>query len=210
MARAGGWSTRKTTWVTFLAGLGHVGSSVLLGMIGIALGTVVSQLEEIEASRGRAAGWLLTAFGLGYLLWGIYYSLKGTRAPHVHLQKSVMMHDHDNDTRSHSHPSESPMPESATQTSARLTPWILFTIFIFGPCEPLIPLLMYPAAESSWSGVVLVGTLFSITTVATMLGVVLILLKGAEVVRVSAFQRFSHAFAGMLMMICGIAINFGL
>jgi hypothetical protein len=92
----------------------------------------------------------------------------------------------------------------------RLTPWILFTIFIFGPCEPLIPLVMYPAAESSWAGVALVTVLFSLTTVATMLGVVLALLRGAEAVRFPAFQRYSHAVAGMLMMICGVAINLGL
>jgi len=25
--------------------------------------------------------------------------------------------------------------------------WALFLIFVFGPCEPLIPLIMYPAAK---------------------------------------------------------------
>jgi sulfite exporter TauE/SafE len=223
MARAGRWTTRKTIWITLLAGIGHVSSSVLLGTIGIALGTVVSRLESIEASRGEAAGWLLTVFGLGYMLWGIYYCLNQTKPiPHVHIHPGLAgPHDHDHDSTG-MHPGrhdfvDSGLPEDSTTGKdaraphpVRLTPWILFTIFIFGPCEPLIPLVMYPAAESSWGGVALVTALFSLTTVATMLGVVLALLRGAEAVRFPAFQRYSHAVAGMLMMICGVAINLGL
>ena len=39
---------------------------------------------------------------------------------------------------------------------------ILFTIFVFGPCEPLIPILMYPAAKSSVAGMLLVAGVFSV------------------------------------------------
>ena len=36
MARANRWSTIKTIWITLLCGVGHVVSSVVLGIIGIA------------------------------------------------------------------------------------------------------------------------------------------------------------------------------
>ncbi len=213
MARAGNWSTRKAIWVTSLAGLGHVGSSILLGLVGIGLGIMVSRLEDIESNRGSVAGWLLTAFGLGYMIWGIYYSLNHKKqVPHVHIHPHLTgdhAHDHDGGQDQTAH---SPSDESRSQasTAAKLTPWILFTIFIFGPCEPLIPLLMYPAAESSWVGVAIVTALFSVTTIATMLVTVLVLLSGSEVVRFPALQRYSHAVAGMLMMFCGVAITIGL
>jgi hypothetical protein len=42
----------KTTWVTVLCGLGHVGSSVLLGMVGIALGIGLTRVEATEGFRG--------------------------------------------------------------------------------------------------------------------------------------------------------------
>ncbi|HOD34406.1 MAG TPA: hypothetical protein PLR20_01590 [Syntrophales bacterium] len=29
------------------------------------------------------------------------------------------------------------------------TPWVLFTIFVLGPSEPLIPVLMFPAARNA-------------------------------------------------------------
>ena len=57
MSKARKWSWRKTFWVTGLSGLGHVGSSVLLGAIGIAAGYGISKLEGIESMRGDWAAW---------------------------------------------------------------------------------------------------------------------------------------------------------
>ena len=46
-----------------------------------------------------------------------------------------------------------------------LTPWVLIIIFVLGPCEVLIPMLMYPAAEHGTMGVVLVSSVFAIATI---------------------------------------------
>jgi nickel/cobalt transporter (NicO) family protein len=48
MAKARKWSMAKTTWITFLCGLGHIGSSVILGLVGVALGIAVSRLQGFE------------------------------------------------------------------------------------------------------------------------------------------------------------------
>ena len=48
----------------------------------------------------------------------------------------------------------------------KTTPWVLFLIFVFGPCEPLIPLVMYPAAKNNFHGAVIVAILFSLTTIS--------------------------------------------
>lgn len=75
MARARGWSRMKTIWITFFSGLGHILSSILLGLIGIALGIVITKLEWVESIRGDIAAWLLIAFGLAYTIWessGLY------------------------------------------------------------------------------------------------------------------------------------------
>ena len=39
------WSGFKTMIVTFLCGIGHVGSSVVLGLAGVALGIAVNKLQ---------------------------------------------------------------------------------------------------------------------------------------------------------------------
>ena len=89
-----------------------------------------------------------------------------------------------------------------------MTPWILFTIFIFGPCEPLIPLLMYPAAKDSVWGLIFVTAVFGIVTITTMMCVVMISTFGISFVPLSKMERYTHALAGATILLCGISIQF--
>ncbi len=73
------WSKTRLVGVTLLSGLGHVGSSIVLGSIGLALGFSLSNLEAAESYRAEVAGSLLIVFGLIYAAWG----LKQARAPHA-------------------------------------------------------------------------------------------------------------------------------
>ena len=41
MSRARRWTLAKTAWITFFCGLGHVGSSIVVGLIGVALGLYI-------------------------------------------------------------------------------------------------------------------------------------------------------------------------
>ncbi len=93
---------------------------------------------------------------------------------------------------------------------ASLTPWVLFTIFLFGPCEPLIPFLMYPAAQGDRWGVALVAGVFGVTTLATMAAVVTLALMGVGSVRFARAERYGHAVAGFVVLACGAAIKVGL
>jgi nickel/cobalt transporter (NicO) family protein len=207
MSRVGGWSMRKTLIVTWLCGLGHVASSILLGLIGIGLGLAVHRLEGIEETRGGIAGWLLIGFGFAYLTWGIVHALRGRvhSHPHVHSDGTAHVHAHQHNVE-HLHPH----PSAPASSPSRMTPWILFTIFLFGPCEPLIPILMYPAAEASVSGVILVTVLFSLATLLTMTVMVCLLVGGFSLIRLSSLERYSHAMAGGLVLACGVAIKLGL
>jgi sulfite exporter TauE/SafE len=202
MAKARNWSMAKTAWITFLCGLGHIGSSVILGLIGVALGIAVSSLEGLESFRGNIAGWALIAFGLVYLVWGIRRAIKNQRHTHIHFHKdgSKHTHDHNHDTE-HVHIHEK-------EQKANLTPWILFTIFVFGPCEPLIPIVMYPAAQHSTIGLVIVTALFGGITILTMLGIVLVSSFGINLLPMGKLERYSHALAGGSIFLCGLAIQF--
>jgi heme/copper-type cytochrome/quinol oxidase subunit 2 len=90
-----------------------------------------------------------------------------------------------------------------------MTFWILFTIFIFGPCEPLIPILMYPAAEHNYRAVVLISLLFALVTIITMIIVVMLMLKGISFVKFKTLERYQHVIAGATISLCGVAIFFG-
>jgi nickel/cobalt exporter len=202
MAKAGTWSLRKTTLVTALCGVGHVLGSVVLGMIGIAFGIALSKIEGMEAMRGNLAAWALIGFGLVYAIWGLRQGLRNK--PHVHL------HSHDNKPRHshlHSHHDDHVHVHGHGHLTS-MTPWILFTIFVFGPCEPLIPLLMYPAAQSSFTGLLLVVAIFGAATIATMLAVVLLSVRGLSLLPMAGLQRYAHALAGAAILSSGLAIQF--
>jgi ABC-type nickel/cobalt efflux system permease component RcnA len=202
MARARGWTLRRSLQITLLCGIGHLAGSVLLGLVGIAVGVQLASLEWLEGLRGNLAAWLLIGFGLAYTAWGLRQAMRNR--PHAHW------HTHDGVTHSHVHThrgGHAHLHESGTKRQS-LAPWVIFVIFVLGPCEPLIPLLMYPAARESWVGVLAVTTVFGLVTVLTMLAAVFLSLKGLEKLRLKAFERYAHALAGSAILACGLAIVF--
>jgi len=204
MAKARKWSATKTTVVTLLCGIGHVGSSILLGAIGIAIGAVLVKLEWIESFRGDLAAWLLTAFGLAYLIWGIKRAIRNR--PHSHMHPNLYDDEH---AHEHSHHGEHLHVHESTETKS-VTPWVLFTIFVFGPCEPLIPVLMFPAARENTLAVIAVAAVFAAATIGTMLTVVLVCGFAVNWLPTGRLERYSHALAGAAILICGVAIHLGL
>lgn len=232
MARAGEWSRRKTVVITLLCGLGHVLSSAVLGLIGIAFGVALFKLEWIERFRGDLAGWLLIAFGLVYFLWGVRRAIRNQPHSHFHAHADGMIHTHEHMHHTdhvHVHNASEPGAQATGQDRSlavaalndaavthqraqqpSLTPWVLFTIFIFGPCEPLIPILMYAAAKGTTWTVIGVTIVFSTITVATMLTVVLSSSWAIGVAPLHHWQRFGHALAGLVVLACGVAVQAGL
>jgi nickel/cobalt transporter (NicO) family protein len=202
MSKSGNWSMRKTALITFLCGMGHVLSSVVLGTLGVAIGIVVLKLAAIESFRGNIAAWGLIAFGLVYFVWGIRKAIRNKPHKHFHLHGDKTRHQH-----THTHSKEHTHVH-AKKGNSNTTPWILFIIFVFGPCEPLIPLLMYPAAKSSTLGLILVTTIFAATTIATMMSIVMISAFGISFVPLSKMERYTHALAGATILLCGVSIQF--
>lgn len=201
LSKARQWSSIKTAMITVLCGIGHVLSSVVLGFIGIALGIAVFKLEAIESFRGELAAWLLIAFGFTYFIWGIHRAIRNRPHEHFHLHKN-------RDGHIHSHKHTGDYSHIHNSKFRNLTPWILFTIFIFGPCEPLIPLVMYPAAKGNMITVVMVASIFGLTTIATMLCIVLASFYGLSSLPLRKIEKYSHALAGLTIFLCGGAIKF--
>ena len=201
LSKARQWSSVKTVMITLLCGIGHVLSSIVLGFIGIALGIAVFRLEAIESFRGELAAWLLITFGFTYFIWGIHRAIRNRPHEHFHLHES-------GDANSHPHRHVADHTHVHTSKSGSLTPWVLFTIFIFGPCEPLIPLVMYPAAKGDMMTVAIVAFVFGLVTILTMLSIVLALSYGLAKLPLARLERYSHALAGLTIFLCGGAIKF--
>ena len=203
MGKARNWSLKKTQWITFLCGVGHVLGSVLLGVAGIALGIALNLLEDIESYRGDLASWLLIGFGLAYGFWGIRLAYRSKKHVHEHDHSTEGHHQHTHKhfgKHSHIHGDEK-----------SITPWALFVVFVLGPCEPLIPILMYPASQGSWIDVMWVSMAFGIVTIITMMAMVYIVSMGLMKIKTNFLEKYVHAMAGFIIAFSGLAIKiFGL
>jgi len=203
LGRARGWSMARVLAITVACGLAHVLSSVLIGGIGIAIGTGLDKLEFIEGMRGSIASWLIVGFGLSWAAWALVRQRRGHSHSHGHAHSDGTLHDHLHDHQSeHVHAHAAPGGKRVGLTAF----WSLFLIFAFGPCEALIPMLMYPAMEGAWSSVVLVTAVFGLTTIGTMVAVVAIAYAGALRVSLDRFQRHADVFAGLTIALTGAAI----
>lgn len=186
ISKARNWSVPKTILVTLACGLGHVLSSVVIGAIGIALGTAIGDLQAIERVRGDLASYALILFGTIYGIWGLW------RAQHGHGHKHLPGEEHEKSAKS-------------------ITFWTLFIVFVLGPCEPLIPILMFPAVQHNWHGVFMVTLFFGAATIGTMCAIVFFAVKGLALWRTEALERYIHALAGGIIAVSGISIRlFGL
>lgn len=202
IARSRGWNLAKTIRLTVLCGLGHVLSSVVLGLVGIAFGMSVGLLENVESVRGDIASWLLIGFGLVYGIWGLRVALRSRTHTHPHehdergkhTEHAHLHNHHGGHTHLHGDPKS-------------VTPWALFIIFVLGPCEPLIPILMYPAAQGSWMDIAWVTLAFSLVTISTMTAIVALTSRGLLSLNLGFMERYTHALAGFIIVLSGLSIK---
>lgn len=198
LSKSRGWSVPRTVFWTIICGIGHVGSSVLLGLIGIAVGFSMSKLTWFENIRGGFAAWALLVFGLIYTIWGIYQAKRNRLHKHFDIYEDGSMYVFE-----HQH-NEAVSPKNHYP----VTPWVMFFIFAMGPSEPMIPLLSYPAAKQSLFGVTSLIIVYVFFTVITMVVMVVLGLYGIAFFKVEKVERYVHALGGLTILICGVGMVF--
>jgi len=168
----------KLAWIATLAGAGHVTSSLLLGLIGLWAGLAIHHLRGAEAWRGDIGVWLLIGFGVAYALWGFKH------AQHHHPHISM---------------------EEAVKAYAVRRVWTLFAIMVFGPCEPLIP-LMFVASGHGLPTVWAMSAVFSVVTVAMVVGQSCLSYAGVRLIDAPWMERYAHALAGVVIVLTAIVV----
>jgi hypothetical protein len=170
----------------------------LLGLGGAALGWSLSKIDSVESVRGGFAGWALLGFGLVYSTWGLIRAKQNRRHKHfdVHDDSSVYVYEHRD--------GEAVMPKE----KHKVTPWVMFIIFLLGPCEPMIPLLYFPAATNSWPAMLLLIVVYTVFTLATMIAMVALGYYGISFFKTNKLERYMHVLGGVTILICGIGMVF--
>lgn len=203
LAKSRQWSVARAMRTTLLCGSGHIVGSVVLGFIGIYASVQLNALEWIEGMRGDVAAWALVSFGLIYMAWGLRRGYRKKAHSHWHS------HDGKRHRHTHHHHHEHGHVHSAENTDNNkrsIAGWAIFIVFVLGPCEPLIPILMFPAAKESLVGLVAVTSVFALVTVLTMLAAVAFSMWGLQSVRLPKIERFNEAIAGGTITMCGLSI----
>jgi nickel/cobalt transporter (NicO) family protein len=199
IGKARHWSIFKTLSITALCSLGHIGSSIVLGLLGVFFGLGINQLISHEAAHINWEAIAFLAFGLIYFFWGLWKAIKNKPHKHVHIQGESI-----DDLNEHFHGSDSHVHKDGK--IHRLTPWFLFLLFLFGPCDSLIPLLMYTASDVNIMGTILIVIVFALVTMLAMMSLVALLSYGVNLLPLGKLERYSYAIAGATIVLSGIAI----
>ncbi len=196
LGKSRGWTAGKTVAWTIVCGCGHVWSSVLLGFVGAAIGWSLSAMQSLDSVRGGIAGWSLVAFGLAYAIWGIIRARRNSLHKHfeIHEDGSIYVYEH----------REGYMVSGKDRH--RVTPWVMFIIFLLGPCEPMIPLLYFPAVHASWLNMFLLILVYTVFTLLTMVAMVLSGYYGMSLLRTKLLAKYMHTMAGLSVFICGLGM----
>lgn len=185
IAKNRGYSMLRTMAWTLLCGIGHVGSALLIALVFMYASHLLSEsnMEWLNENRGDLAAWALIGFGAAYLIYSLRRSWLHRHHSHQHGQELI------------------------ERNNGNITLWIIFIIFVLGPCEALLPILA-PAAALGAGCVALVTLVFSICTIATMMLTVALGVKGLTLLRFHWLEHHSGEVAGATIMLCGIAIAF--
>ena len=197
IARERNWGNARTLSIAAWCGMGHCAGSVALGLIGVTTGIALGHIEALESVRGTLAAWLLLGFGISYASWSFRTRRRKLELRHSQVHSVATPPDHNG----------SHLAGNRLNTPLTLT---LFIVFLLGPCEALVPLLMYPAAQSNLLAVAAVMATFSLTTIGTMVLIVLFGLKGGKHRLSPSLVGHAGVFTGSVIGLCGVGLLMGL
>lgn len=198
LSRSRKWTMSKTMMWTVICGFGHIFSSVIIGLISVALGWQLSKLTFFQDIRGNVSGWCLLFFGVAYLLWGLRQAYLNRAHKHFDVYETGDIYVYN-----HKH-GEVVYPQDRT----KVTPWILFAIFVMGPSEPLVPLLFYSGTQHSTFQIAILISVFAVITVMTMVAMVLMGTYGYSFFKTEKMERYVPAIGGAVVTMCGIGMVF--
>lgn len=169
------WSRALTLRVTFIAGIAHIASTIIIGLL---VGWAGYEFSERYHQIFR---WLAPAI-LGGL--GLIYLL-------LHLKEHFGHHHHHHDENK----------INRASTAAIITS--LAIAMFFSPCAEL-ETYYFTVGSSGWMGILSVSLIYLIATVAMMVLLVYLALKGFEKINFHFLEHNERLIIGIILILTGL------
>jgi len=179
IGRAEGWSRAETLLITGITGLAHVTSTILIGIVAGLLGHELS--TRYASVTSVVAPSILIGLGVIYLVLDV----AGRRRQHDHFE-----------TR-----------ERGSKVSRFSLVASLCLGMFFSPCIE-IEAYYFTAGTLGWPGIVAVSLVYLVVTVAGMVVLVDLGLKGAERIESDFLEHHEKGVTGLLLMGLGVLACF--
>ena len=217
IGRANNWRTVSVLGLALLAALGHVTTSIVVGLLTVFAGhgapsEVIEVIKEVTPA-------LLIVFGSGYAAIS-FYKLRMSRHGHSHgftwVNKWLGIDPHDYEFHETGHHHEDCAPDHKHEQAHCDCPtlpgrhlssraaWGLVVILGITPCVALVPLTL-EAIRHSMGAVILVNTVFAVSAVASILVATFFALRGLKLIRLSFFDKYGGVTAGTIIALIGVA-----
>ena len=208
LARGQGWSPGRTARAAALAGVGHVGSTLALGLLCWAVGSLAA--VHYGALVNRVAALALIGFG-GWIAWSGWREVQAGQADaqgglahshrHAHADGTEHIHWHEHSLSDwhveggaavlHAH------GHAATGRTALL--------LILGSSPMIEGLPAFFAASTLGAGVlVAMALVFGAATIATYVTVSVAALRGIERLSLGPLERYGEVLSGSFVALVGV------
>lgn len=198
VARTNRWSIARTARVSFLASLGHVVTSVGIGLLIAAVG--LQFRATVERRQDQIVGAILMLTGVGFLIWAL------TGHGHHHHDHHDG-HDHDHDHAGHAHPHPHVVAPDAPGASPfqRLAGIVVPFGAAASPDLTFLPVLLAGSTIGiATAGGVLVG--FALATFATFVGLTVLATLGGYQVNWPWLEEYGNHLTAAVLLGVGLLI----
>lgn len=178
LARAGQWPVRKLIWVAAICGLGRVAAAVILGLLVVGVGATTEWFSNTGILEGKWSAWALIGLGLAYALYSWFRLANSKKQQHKQARAGM----------------------------SSMTPWLLFAVFILGPCKFVVLALVIPGLQYGWPTMLLIAGVFGLSAMFTMVGLVLLGYYGISFLPGGMLERHGHIAVGLLIALVGLVM----
>lgn len=178
------WDLNETLLVTFITGIAHTISTIIIGII---VGIIGYQLSETyHFVTHIIAPLVLIILGLFYFYQDYQHSKIKTKHEHSHINVDDLV--------------KKKKTKKAIVTSLSIA-------MFFSPCIE-VEIYYFTAARIGWLGIAIVSITYFFITVLGMMILVYLATKGIEKFRISFFEHREKLISGIILLVVGLLALF--